>query len=195
LVELAAATRADTEAAATLREQAAACARALMSLQVRRREDSHSSVWGFFLDGPANGRSIRSMEPYREPWRGYWPLLALCRLAEELPDHADAHRWLAAIERCCAGFLVPMSERNAFGIVPYGLYRSPPPGARRIGGFWYRWFIDVDPHWYVGNNAIVASAGVCLARAAALLDRPVWRAAAQRRRPASARLGVRLQPV
>jgi hypothetical protein len=160
-------------------ERAAAHARAIMALQLRRQADSRSPVWGFFLEEPAPGAPLRQAEPHRDVWRGCWPLFGLVSLAEARPDHPDADRWRAAVERYCENYLAAMCRRNAFRIAPHGLYRRPPRGARRIGGFWYRWFMEVDQHWYVGNNALVASAGVGLARAAALLKRPEWRRLAQ----------------
>lgn len=160
-------------------ERAARNARAILALQVRRALDSHSPVCGFFLEAPEPGAPLRRSEPHRHVWYGCWPVFGLLSLAEARPDHPDIGLWRTAVERYCDNYLAAMSERNAFRIVPHGLYRNPPRGARRIGAFWYRWFMEVDEHWYVGNNARVASAGVALHRAARLLGRPDWSTLAQ----------------
>jgi hypothetical protein len=74
-----------------------------------------------------------------------------------------------------------MSQRNSFGIVPHGFFtRSDPGGNRRIGRYWYRYFMPPDSGWWVGINANLASAGIGLVRAAKLLHDPDLRGAAQR---------------
>ena len=69
-----------------------------------------------------------------------------------------------------------MATRNAFEIVPFGLYRHRVGGDRRVGRFWYRWFMEANPNWYVGINANLASTGVGLAKAARLLEGLSYRA-------------------
>jgi hypothetical protein len=107
-------------------------------------------------------------------------LIGLCRLLEAAPHHPDAGAWRGAVRRFCAHYLAPMAARTAFGIVPFGLYRRQVGGDRRVGKFWYRWFMEANPGWYVGINANLASTGVGLAKAARLLDEPAWLDLAQR---------------
>jgi hypothetical protein len=73
-----------------------------------------------------------------------------------------------------------LARRGPFGAIPYGLYRSRPQGGRELGSFWYRWFMEANPEWYVGINAHLASMGVGLVKAARLLGEPDWLALAQR---------------
>jgi hypothetical protein len=73
-----------------------------------------------------------------------------------------------------------MTERNAFGIVPYGLYRKDPGGNRNLGRFWYRWFMEANPDWYVGINSHLAATGFALAKAARIMNQLKWAALAQR---------------
>ncbi len=62
-------------------------------------------------------------------------------------------------------YLVPLLlERSAFGIAPFGLYSKDPGGNRRIGDYWYRYFMEPDQHWWVGINANLASTGVGLSQ-------------------------------
>src|SRR4051812_31364197 len=83
-----------------------------------------------------------------------------------------------------------MSERSAFGIIPYGLYGGgkDPGGARRVGDYFYRYFMkprgDVEQNpssdWWVGVNAHLASNGVALCKAARMLNDKKLAALAQR---------------
>ena len=67
------------------------------------------------------------------------------------------------------------------GIVPYGLFADNDPGGnRRIGAYWYRYFMKPDDGWWVGVNSNIASAGIGLARAAKTLGEPDLRFTAQR---------------
>jgi len=147
----------------------------LLDLQVTRQVDARSSVWGFFLN-----RDDRESEPFKSIWKGCWPLLGLCELLDYRPEHEEAEDWRRGIQLFCENYLEPLTRRNAFGIVPYGLYRKDPGGNRNLGRFWYRWFYEENPIWYVGVNANLASAGVGLVKAARLLNNEQMAALAQR---------------
>lgn len=152
----------------------------LLALQFVRQEDSRSPVWGFFLDAWDSAEPPMGVEPFKSIWQGCWPLLGLCELLAYRPDHPQADRWRRAIRLFCENYLEPMTARNAFGIVPFGLYRAKPMGGRRLGAFWYRWFMEPKPEWYVGINANLASAGVGLVKAAGLLGNQRLASLAQR---------------
>jgi hypothetical protein len=141
--------------------------------------DSNTAVWGFFWQ-QFDPRGPSSYEPYRDIWRGCWPLIGLCDLLEAFPDHPRAPAWRESIRLFCEPYLQTLAGRNAFGIVPYGLYRSDPGGGRALKRFWFRYFFEENPGWYVGNNSNLASTGVGLLKAARLLNRPDWLALAQR---------------
>lgn len=151
----------------------------LLALQVVRPFDSRSSVWGFFWQ-QADPRGPSSYEPYRDIWRGCWPLLGLCDLLAAYPAHERAPAWRQAITLYCEPYLQAITQRNAFGIVPYGLYRTDLGGGRNLGRFYLRYFYEENPNWYVGNNSLLASTGVGLLKAARLLGRSDWLALAQR---------------
>ena len=87
---------------------------------------------------------------------------------ELFPDHPDAKSWRNAIRLYTGDYLAAMSRRNSFGIVPYGFHRKEDPGNRKIGNYWYRYFMRPE-NWWVGVNANLASAGVGLVRAAKFL--------------------------
>lgn len=155
-------------------ELAAEFARQLADLQVTQYPDKETTIRGFYRT------SKKDQQPLRDIYRGPWPLLGLCSLAEEFPEHVDARQWRTGIEMYCQEYLAAMAVRNAFGIVPYSLYTKDAPGGRRVGSYGYRWFMECDPTYWVGINSNVASAGVGLVRAARLLRQPAWAALAQR---------------
>lgn len=151
-----------------LRDMAANYARQLISLQIVQPRDAGAPVQGFFL------ATADSPEPSREIQHGNLPLLALCEALEHFGEHPDARSWRESLQRHTE-HLAAMSERSAFGTIPFGLYVGQDPGgARRLGSYWYRWFMK--PHgeytaadWWVGINAHLASNGVGLNRAGRLL--------------------------
>ena len=78
-------------------------------------------------------------------------------------------------------YLTFMSQKNSFGIVPYGLFSKQDPGGnRKIGNYWYRYFMHPELSWWVGINANLASAGVGLMKAANVLNDPKLKAVAQK---------------
>ncbi len=139
-------------------------ARRLLSLQVGSTEEVH----GFFRTSPDNS------EPSRDIQDGNLPLTALCEILEEFPSDGEAGTWRQALE-LHVEHLMKMAERSAFGTVPYGLYTGGDPGGnRRIGPYWYRWFMKPggetsDADWWVGINAHLASHGIGLHKAGRLL--------------------------
>jgi hypothetical protein len=165
------------ESSGPLRDLAVDYARQLIALQVTPEQSAE--VHGFFLakpDGP---------EPYRDIMHGNLPLLALCAVCERLQQHGDEPVWRRAMQSHCE-HLLQMAHRSAFGVVPFGLYAGGDPGGgRRVGRYWYRWFMKTygetsAAEWWVGINAHLASTGVGLCRAARLLGEPRLTHLAQR---------------
>jgi hypothetical protein len=147
-------------------ELGASFADRLVELQVKQ-----GSVNGFFRAAPDRP------EPYREIMNGNLPLTALCEVLEQFPKHAAADRWKQSL-RLHVQHLVTISQRSPFGTIPFGLYAEKDPGGnRRIGDYWYRWFMKPNGEtrasdWWVGINAHLASNGVGLARASRILSDP-----------------------
>jgi hypothetical protein len=152
----------------------------LVALQVIRPEDSRSSVYGFFWSRRDPTLSPDTLEPFKSIWQGCWPFLGLVDLYGFYPNHPKSELWANAIRLYCEKYLIPMTERNAFGIVPYGLFRKDPGGNRNLGKFWYRWFMEPDPNWYVGINSNLAATGLGLAKAGRVMNQQKWSSLAQR---------------
>jgi hypothetical protein len=165
--------------APNLPDLAANYLRKLRGLQVLQPPDENGSPRGYFISSPDH------QEPLREAMHGNLPLLALCEALENFSLHADSGTWRDSLAQH-AKHLVAMSDRSAFGTIPFGLYQgSDPGGDRRVGKLWYRWFMRTHnetsfAEWWVGVNAHLASNGVGLAKAGKLLKEPRLTHLAQR---------------
>ena len=145
----------------------------LKDLQAESRE---GHVGGFFHI------SFARREPYRGFWHTHLELIALCDLIQIFPRHGDAALWKRMIRDYSVHYLSFFSQRNSFGIIPYGLYAAEEPnGNRKIDQYWYRYFMVFNhERFFVGINANIASAGVGLLKAASVLGEPGLKAIAQR---------------
>ena len=145
-------------------------AAALRKLQAAPGE----AIGGFFFTG-----ADRS-EPYKNIWQGCFEFISICDLIAAFGDHPDAPVWKEMVRSYARDYLLPLARRNAFGIVPFGLYAGDDPGGgRRAGPWFYRYTMQPLPDWWVGINANLASAGVGLRKAARVLDDPDLLALAQ----------------
>jgi hypothetical protein len=150
-------------------------ARQLSELQIKESIAPDIQIRGFYITASGNP------EPYLNIWNGCWHLIALCDLIEISPSHPDVSLWREAIALYAQDYLLAMSRRNNFGIVPYGFFtKGDPGGNRQIGKFWYRYFMKPTEGWWVGINANLASAGVGLVKSAKILQDSSLLAIAQR---------------
>lgn len=152
------------------RDEAASYARHLLKLQVVPAAGQTLPISGFFLSDTG------STQPAREIQDGNTPLAALCSLLEHMPTNPDAALWRNAL-KLHAHYLLTMSGKSAFQTIPFGLYAGANPGGnRRMGSYWYRFFMKTEgeyadaPTWWVGINGHLASHGIGLSRAAVLLN-------------------------
>lgn len=110
--------------------------------------------------------------------------LGLCAAVQWLTDAAGLSRWKASLQKFVA-FAEDFSEANAFGLLPYRVYRGEPPDKARVRrGRHYRYFVETNvkmtipfdkpSYWQTGNSAQIAGHGVALAWIAKALgtDRP-----------------------
>jgi hypothetical protein len=148
--------------------------KALELKKLQAPKQSGSAV-GFFYTSQSD------REPYKDIWQGPLALIALCDLAELFPAHQDLRLWKSMIEGYSVDYLEFFTQKNSFGIVPYGLFTKENPGGdRKVGDYWYRYFMNPELNWWVGVNANLASAGIGFLKAASVLQKPELKAAAQR---------------
>lgn len=134
-----------------------------------------SGLGGFFFN------SENSQEPFKQISDGCQNFIGMCELAEAFPKHPDASSWKEMISAYSRQYLGFFSQKNSFGIVPYGLFTKQDPGGnRKIDSYWYRYFMHPELSWWVGINANLASAGVGLMKAGNVLKDPALKAIAQK---------------
>lgn len=133
----------------------------LKKLQVNNNKDNIS---GFFQTSPSDDK------PYKNIWQGCQAFISLCDLEQAFPMHKDVNLWKNMIANYANRYLLMISKRNSFGIIPYGLYTKEDPGGnKKIGNYWYRYFMQPELDWWVGINSNIASAGIGLIKAGNIL--------------------------
>lgn len=146
-----------------------------LSLQLKSLQAHEDGVSGFFYT------SLSSHEPYKNIWNGCQAFMGLSDLVQLFPRDDNVSLWKSMIKEHAEQYLLLLSGKNSFGIIPFGLYEKKDPGGnRQIAKYWYRYFMEPELEWWVGINANIASAGIGLLKAAAVLNDDRMKAAAQK---------------
>ena len=125
--------------------------------------------------------SLLNQEPYKNIWNGCQAFIGLNDMALMFPRDKHIQSWKSMIKDYAENYLLLLSEKNNFGIVPFGLYENKDPGGnRKIAGYWYRYFMEPELEWWVGINSNIASAGIGLLKAATVLKNDLMKASAQK---------------
>ncbi len=158
------------------RHAAEETARTLAALQ--QKAVAPGAVTGFWPMSATNS------EPYKNTVHGALPAFALLEIARVFPQSPDAQGWRSAARLYIEGYVIPMCQRSAYGIVPFGLYRgSPTPERYRAvaGELTYRFFMPVRKQFFwQGLNAHLFSHALLLASAARDFNQRTWRDLAYR---------------
>jgi hypothetical protein len=158
--------------------RAVALARQLLELQNTTFTGSQKLVRGFWRTGPGDS------SPYMDAVDAAVPPLVLLELAEAFPDHADAARWRDAVRLHIEEYVLPMTARSPFGIMPYGIFSGSPTKEyyRPLAGeLTYRYFMPVmKEFWWVGTTSHLEGYAFLLARAARVFGKPAYRDLAYR---------------
>jgi hypothetical protein len=152
------------------RQRATELASLLKSLQA-----DNGAIPGFFYTTATNH------QPHKTIWEGCQGFIGLSDMVQLFPNDKDASAWKAMIRAYAENYMLLLSSKNTFGIVPWGLYENEDPGGnRKAGEYWYRYFMQPELEWWVGVNSNLASAGVGLLKAAKVLNDKRLAAAAQK---------------
>lgn len=158
--------------------EAAKLGQSLAALQASGYMASQKVVRGFWTTGSSH------QAPYWEPVYSALPAIAMLELATALPSHADASRWRDAVRLYIDDYVVPMSSRSAYGVLPLGLFLgSPTPETYRPleGELTYRYFMPTRQRsWWLGVTSHLESHAVLLAAASKVFSKPEYRDAAFR---------------
>ncbi len=121
-------------------EQAAGLAERLLKMQVTEYAGGQKVVRGFWRTSAENSA------PLIHHCLPGIPAIALLELARGLPEHPDTRKWRDAVRLHLDEYVVPMTSRNAYRIMPLGLFKGSPSPERYhpLGGeFTYRYFMPV----------------------------------------------------
>ncbi|MEK7409315.1 MAG: glycoside hydrolase family 9 protein [Acidobacteriota bacterium] len=158
--------------------EAAQLGRQLLALQNTGFTGSQKLVRGFWRTSPSDP------SPYVDAVYSAYPVLALLHLLSAFPDHEDAGRWRDAVRLYVDEYVLPMTARNAYRIVPLGLFiGSPTPEHYRPleGELTYRYFLPVRKQsWWLGTTSHLEGHAVLLAGAAHLFKETGYRDLAYR---------------
>ena len=102
-------------------------------LKKLQAEKENSGIGGFFHTSSTNP------EPFKQISDGCLDFISMCELVEAFPEDKNVGAWKEVISNYANNYIIFMSQRNSFGIVPYGLFSKQDPGGdRKIGNYWYR---------------------------------------------------------
>jgi hypothetical protein len=146
-------------------------ARRFMALQVKEPPVGAGGLYGFFFQDDTRAAF------YVPKISMHIPMLALCDLIETNPNHTDAAAWRDCLKRYVEGFLIPLADRSAFGIVPYGVWKGTCRNPQRqVGELHFRYFKGSPEFRFCsGRWAVELTTAAGLARAARVLNQPTWR--------------------
>ncbi|MBD0289556.1 MAG: glycoside hydrolase family 9 protein, partial [Flavisolibacter sp.] len=101
-----------------------------LALLLKKLQATDQSVGlsGFFYT------SLSNHEPYKNIWNGCQGFIGLSDLVQLFPGDKDAPLWKSMIKNYAEDYLLLLSQKNSFGIVPWGLYTKEDPGGNRKAG-------------------------------------------------------------
>ena len=109
-------------------------------------------------------------------------VIVLADLCDAFPTHSKYRQWKESLRSYIEDYLLPLSHKNAFGIVPAYLSLTDRAGGqtgakmrRNVGRLFYQYLCDNR-----GANKVLARKAILLARAARILENPRLRDAAWR---------------
>ena len=162
--------------------QAVALADKLMALQETKYIDGQTEVKGFFYRDAKKDTIFSSLMAHGGMDGAEGGVIVLADLCETFPTHSKYPQWKESLRSYLEDNLLPLSRKNAFGIVPAYLSRTNSAGGqtgakmrRNVGGLYYQYLCDNR-----GANKILARKAVLLAKGARILENPKLRDAAWR---------------
>lgn len=114
--------------------------------------------------------SEQDSTPYVNAIFSAMPCIALLELAQTFPNHPQATKWREAVQLHLEEYVLPLSGRSVYKIVPYGVFQgSPTPEFYRplAGKLTYRYFMPVRKQfWWLGMTSHLENYACLLAMAA-----------------------------
>ncbi len=150
----------------------------LLTRQSTAFEGGQKQVRGYFLS------RTDPRAPYSDAVYSALPPLALLALAAQFPKLPDASRWRDAVKMHLEEYILPMTSRSAYRIVPFGVFFGSPTKElyRPLAGeMTYRYFLPVRQRsWWLGTTLHLESNALLLGEAAHAFGNPEYRHLAYR---------------
>jgi len=167
---------------AEFEKQAVALADKLMALQETEYIEGQTEVKGFFYRDARKDSILSSLMAHGGLDGAEGGVIVLADLCDAFPAHSKYPQWKESLRSYLEDYLLPLSQKNAFGIVPAYLSRTNLAGGqtgnkmrRNVGGLYYQYLCDNR-----GANKVLARKAILLARGSRILGNPELRGAAWR---------------
>jgi len=164
------------------KEQAVALADKLMALQETKYVAGQTEVKGYFCRDAKKDTIFSSLMAHGGLDGAEGGVMILADLCQALPTHSKYPQWKESLRSYLEDYLLVLSNKNAFGIVPAYLSRANLAGGqtgskmqRKVGGLYYQYLCDNR-----GANKVLARKAILLARGSKILSNPKLRDAAWR---------------
>lgn len=157
------------------KDRAIALADELMALQETEFVEGQEEVRGFFYANPGKDVIFDSCMAHGGLDGAPGAVAVLADLCDAFPADPKCPQWKESLRSYLEDYLVPLSGRNAFGIVPGYLSRKPLVGGKHVGGLHYQYLDDNR-----GVNKFLVRKAILLARGARILGAPELRDVAWR---------------
>ena len=164
------------------KNQAVALADKLMALQETEYIEGQKEVKGYFYGNANKDKIFDSLSAHGGFDGAEGGVIVLADLCDALPAHSKCPQWKESLRFYLEDYLLPLSNKNAFGIVPAYLSRTNLAGGqtgakmqRNVGGLYYQYLCDNR-----GANKVLARKAILLAKGSRILSNPKLRDAAWR---------------
>lgn len=146
----------------------------LMALQETKYIAGQNEVKGFFYGDAAKDKIFDSLMAHGGMDGAEGGVIVLADLCDALPAHPKCPKWKESLRSYLQDYLLVLSNKNAFGIVPAYLSLTETGGGqtgakmqRNVGRLYYQYLCDNR-----GANKILARKAILLARGAKILNNP-----------------------
>jgi hypothetical protein len=164
------------------KKQAIALADQLIALQETNYIEGQNEVKGFFYRDAKKDEIFTSLMAHGGIDGVEGGVVVLADLCDAFPTHSKRAQWKESLRSYLEDNLLPLSHKNAFGIVPAYLSRTNLAGGqtgakmqRNVGGLHYQYLCDNR-----GANKVLARKAIVLAKGSRILGNPKLREAAWR---------------
>ena len=147
----------------------------LMALQEKDYIEGQTEVKGFFYADAGKESIFDSYMAHGGLDGAPGAVVVLADLCDALPAHPKCPQWKESLRSYLEDYLLPLSKKNAFGIVPGYLSRKPLVGGKQVGGLYYQYLDDNR-----GVNKFLVRKAILLAKGARILGNPKLRDSAWR---------------